>query len=95
MLRISTTVESPTLIGLKLEGQIISEWVKVLEEECFKVFQKKKNIVIDVSGVSFIDCHGVDLFKRLSGENLHVKNCSPLILEMLDECIGVESGLKL
>lgn len=86
MLRITTTIEESSLTGFKLDGQIISDWVTVLEEECLKVLRKNGKIVIDASGVIFIDCKGIELFKRLAGENFKVENCSPLILELLDEC---------
>ena len=84
MLRITRIGESPSLITLKVEGQIISEWVPVLEKEALASLQNKEEVVLDFSEVTFINQKGVEMLKKISAENIRIINCSPLIQDLLN-----------
>ena len=85
MLRITRIGESLSLITLKVEGQIISEWVPILEKEALASLQNKEEVVLDFSEVTFINQKGVEMLKKISAENIRIINCSPLIEGLLKE----------
>ncbi len=76
MLRITKVDESPTLVTMKLEGKIASDWVSLLERECLGVLQEKRKVVLDLSDVRFVDEGGVEMLGRMTAEGIHVINCS-------------------
>ncbi|MCH7760333.1 STAS domain-containing protein [candidate division TA06 bacterium] len=84
MLRITRIGESLSLITLKVEGQIISEWVPILEKEALASLQNKEEVVLDFSEVTFINQKGVEMLKKISAENIRIINCSPLIQDLLN-----------
>lgn len=83
MLRITTVAESNSLVTLKLEGRIVSDWVSVLERECLTLLQKKQPVRLDFSAVTFIDGRGVAMLKRIKSENLQIINCAALLEDLL------------
>ncbi len=83
MLRITKVAETPSQVTLKLEGRIVSDWVAVLERECLRFLQEKQKVLLDFSGVTFIDGRGVEMLKRITSENLKILNCSPLLADLL------------
>lgn len=85
MLRITRIGESLSLITLKVEGQIISEWVPILEKEALASLQNKEEVVLDFSEVTFINQKGVEMLKKISAENIRIINCSPLIQDLLND----------
>lgn len=84
MLRITEIFESADSITLTVEGRIVSEWVTVLEQECLKWLQAKPAVLLDFSGVTFIEHNGVAMLKRIASPNLRLINCSALIAELLN-----------
>ncbi len=83
MLRITKVEESPTLVTLKLEGKIASDWVSLLERECLGVLQEKRKVGLDLSDVTFVDGSGVEMLGRMEAEGIHVINCSAPIEDLL------------
>lgn len=68
---------------LVLEGQVMSEWVALLEHECVRALGEKPNVVLDFSAVRFIDGRGVAMLKRIATKHLQIVNASPLVEELL------------
>lgn len=85
MLRVTTTDERSTTVKLKVEGRIASEWTDVLERECRARLQQRRSVLLDFSGVTFVDRSGVELLKSLSGEDIEIINCSAFIEGLLTE----------
>ncbi len=83
MLRITKVEESPTLVTLKLEGKIASDWVSLLERECLGVLQGERKVVLDLSDVTFVDGGGVEILGRMAAEGIHVINCAAPIEDLL------------
>ena len=83
MLRITKVDESPTLVTMKLEGKIASDWVSLLERECLGVLQEKRKVVLDLSDVTFVDGSGVEMLGKMAAEVIHVINCSAPIEDLL------------
>ena len=87
MLRITKVPRQESLVTLKLEGQIASDWVEELESECLRWSQSKDCLILDFSGVSYIDAQGAEMIGRLNDnlkkERLKIINCSPLVQDLL------------
>ncbi len=83
MLRITKVDESPTLVTMKLEGKIASDWVSLLERECLGVLQEKRKVGLDLSDVTFVDGSGVEMLGRMAAEGINVINCSAPIEDLL------------
>ncbi len=84
MLRITKISESPSLVTMKLEGRIASDWVSLLEKECLRFLDEKRKVVLDFSEVTFVDGRGVELLSKLAGEGIKVVDCCELIKELLE-----------
>ena len=83
MLRITEISESADSITLKVEGRIVSEWITVLEQECSKWLHAKSEVLLDFSGVTFIEHSGVAMLERIASPRLQLMNCPTLINELL------------
>jgi anti-anti-sigma regulatory factor len=88
MLRITRIGESQSLVTLKVEGQIISEWVSLLEKEALSSLQEKKEVVLDFTEVTFINHNGVEMLQKISAENIRIVNCCPLIKDLLNNSVN-------
>ena len=84
MLRITKVAESPSLVTMKLEGRIASDWVSLLENECLRFLEEKRKVVLDFSEVTFVDWRGVEMLGKISANNIQVINCCPLIEDFLN-----------
>ncbi len=84
MLRITKVTESPSLVTMKLEGRITADWVFLLEKECLRFLEEKRKVVLDFSGVTFVDWRGVEMLGKISANNIQVINCCPLIEDLLN-----------
>ena len=85
MLRVTTTDERSTTVKLKVEGRIAAEWTDVLERECRVRLQQRRSVLLDLSGVTFVDRSGVELLKSFSREDIEIINCSAFIEDLLTE----------
>ncbi len=84
MFRITKVAESPSLVTMKLEGRIASDWVSLLEKECLRFMEKNRKVVLDFSEVTFVDWRGVEMLQKISVNNVQVINCCPLIEDLLN-----------
>ena len=85
MLRLTRTAERPHEVVLKAEGQIVAEWVGLLEEECLQLAARAHQVVLDLAEVSYLDRRAVRAIRALSAGPVSVINCSPLVEELLAE----------
>ncbi len=83
MIRVTKTFESPAQVTLKVEGQLASDCVPVLERECLSLTQGSQKILLDLEDVTFIDSRGVKMLKGIRAESLEIINCSDLIHDCL------------
>jgi hypothetical protein len=83
VLSITRVAESASHVSLKLEGQIVSEWVSLPERECLTWLQEKRRVILDVSEVTFIDRRGLEMLRRLISPFLQIINTPALIEELL------------
>ncbi len=81
MLRITKVSHQSSLVTLKIEGQIASDWVEELESECLRQLQHQRTVSLDFAGVTFIDRGGITMLNRIATDT--VINCSVLIRDPL------------
>ena len=82
MLRITRVENGPTGLMLKVEGKIMSEWVRVLHDECQKGSARSTNVVLDLSGVSYADREGVEMLRAVLGPHVRIV-AAPLFITAL------------
>jgi anti-anti-sigma regulatory factor len=89
MLKITRQTSESNRVALRLEGQVIGPWVEALRQACEEVRSGngRKGMVLDLSGVSFIDARGVALFRELVSHHAELKNGSVYIAEQLKEVV--------
>ncbi len=83
MLWIEIHEQSHCEVTLKLEGQLLGDWVSVLEEECRKLLQEKKTLTLEMAEVTYVNQPGLDLLRRLAAQNVELANCSSVIENLL------------
>ncbi len=83
MLRITKVPRQESLVTLKLEGQIASDWVEELESQCLRLLQHQHSVTLDFAGVTFIDNGGITMLNRITTDNLKLINCPALMRDLL------------
>jgi anti-anti-sigma regulatory factor len=85
VLRIQRDVLNANEVTLFLQGRIISDWIVVLERECEELSRSGFRVVLDFSGVVFIDRAGFAALAQLSRSGVEIVGCSPLVAAMLEQ----------
>jgi anti-anti-sigma regulatory factor len=85
MVRLTRTTRLPHEVVLVVEGQIVAEWVGLLEEECRKLLGTDQRVLLDLAGVSYIDRRGARLLRDLAAQSVMLINCPPLVDELVRE----------
>jgi anti-anti-sigma factor len=85
MLRLTRTSQRAHETVLKAEGQIVAEWVALLEKECLDLAARDQQVVLDLGDVSYLDSRAVRLIRGLAAGPVSIINCSPLVEELLAE----------
>ncbi len=85
MLRITKINGNEATVTLKLEGQIVSAWVRELERECRVALAEGRRVHLDFTHVSFVDECGCALLRNLVGDELDIVHCPALIRSFLDD----------
>ena len=84
VLWITRVAASYSQVRLKVQGRIVSEWIEVLERECREVFESRRTVQLDFSGVTFISGQGLAMLNRLPAGKVQIVGCSPLIEQVLE-----------
>ena len=89
MLRITEISDDGEEIVMKLEGKVIGVWVEDLKRVClFHRDERSRVVVLDFSGVTFIEARGLEMLKHLEGDRVKTINCSPFINSLLSRFIN-------
>jgi anti-anti-sigma regulatory factor len=83
VLRITRVIEGPSWTTLRVEGRIVTQWVSLLERECWLALEDNRRVRLDLSSVTFIDSRGVAVLRRLGAKEFEVINCPEFIEELL------------
>jgi len=85
MLRLTRTTRLPHEVVLLLEGQIVAEWVELLEAECLTLLRSDQNVLLDLSRVSYLDRRAARFLRDLAARSVQLINCPPLVAELVTE----------
>jgi len=95
MFKITKTKEDENTINLRMDGKLVEEWLSEFEKLYFKIKKDKdKRIIIDLSGVSFIDDNGIDFIEKIKDRSIDIINCSPFIESLLGGLINRDGVTK-
>jgi len=84
MFRTTEISEDEKTATLRLDGKLVDAWVSDLEKLCLRYRdEKSKTVVLDFSGVTFIDNKGVRMLENIRDEKIKIINCSLFIQALL------------
>ena len=84
MLRLVATTNCRE-VTLRVEGELVAEWVGLMEDECHRLRTTPQTLLLDLSGVTYVDAHGVNRLRALESGGVTLVRCPPLIRLMLAE----------
>jgi anti-anti-sigma regulatory factor len=84
MLKITRIKTGDDTITLQMEGRIVEQWVDEISSECESICTRWTKIVLDLSGVSFVDDRGVEVLKSITCDRIQLTGCSLFLTELLD-----------
>lgn len=84
MLRITPVSKDKGTVMLKLEGKIHADWASLLEQECLRLVHQRKRVLLDFSGVSYVDPDGIAVVRNFPNGHIQIINCPRFIAELLD-----------
>lgn len=82
MFKITKTEEDERTINLRIDGKLVEDWQSEFERLYLRI-RKGRRIILDLSGVSFIDDSGIDFIEKIKDERIDIVNCSPFIESLL------------
>lgn len=94
-----------SLVIIKVEGSLVTEHIKQLEKEIFSALEKKNNIILDFSELSFICSAGLSLLiasqKKAEANNIKIViiGCSEDIIKLfklteLDKHLVIKNSIE-
>jgi anti-anti-sigma regulatory factor len=83
MLRITRVEVTPTTVHLRIEGRIVGDWVRLLEEELALCDESAQRVVLDLAGVGFANEAALAILERALARGTRLVACSPLITALL------------
>ena len=84
MLKVTDIVNEGNKVELKLEGRIVGSCVNYLQEVCLEFYEKDLDeLLLDFSGVRYVEPDGVKMLKSLMEDKVRIKNCPIFIDELL------------
>jgi anti-anti-sigma regulatory factor len=92
MLKISKRTGSGVPIVLQLEGQVVGPWVDELRRACAEAARSAdgRRLILDLSGVSFLDADAIALFHQLVTDHVSIANYSVFVGAQLKEVSDVD-----
>lgn len=88
MLRITTLFNVGHNVHLKVEGQVVGDWVPILDATCGTWLAQNKHVLLDFSDVTFIDRSGVEALRRLLGDRVRIIGASWFVQSLLGLGVG-------
>ena len=85
MLRVTRVDSKEGEVLLKLEGQIVGEWVDLVAKECAASRRSRERVVLDLAGVSYADPSGLSMLRSLDPRSVRLVRLTPVLREQLDD----------
>ena len=70
---------------IKVEGQIMGEWVALVERECDGGTRDRRPVSLDLGDVTFVDGRGLVMLRSLLSRSVRFVNVTPLLQDQLNE----------
>ena len=86
MLKITSTVLSHELTALRLDGRVAGQWVALLRESAESALAEGVKLTIDLQNISYIDCEGIALLRRLIDRGVDPINAPLFVVEQIRKC---------
>ncbi|HET9525893.1 MAG TPA: hypothetical protein VFO99_06990 [Pyrinomonadaceae bacterium] len=86
MLKITRAVLSRHETTLRLDGRVAGQWVALLSDSAESAFTEGMKLTIDLKNISFIDCEGIALLKRLIVRGAELVNAPLFVTEQIRKC---------
>ena len=83
MLRITRIEDIPERASFKVEGRLVSVWARLVEQECRQAFQGDRQVVLDLTHVTFADEGGIQVLRVLAQDPRIVLLASEFIKQLL------------
>jgi hypothetical protein len=71
-----------TFVSIGLEGKLIGAWVGETRQ-IIATARASDPVCLNLQGLTFADCHGIELLRTLRREGIPLLGCSPLIDDLL------------
>lgn len=84
MLRLTTLDDSKNLT-VRAEGELVADWVDLVEQECRRALGSSRPVLLDLGGVTYLDSRAVTRLRSLAADGVILAHCPPLIETMLSE----------
>jgi outer membrane protein TolC len=95
MLRVTTKVEEEQArVTLKLEGKLAGPWVDEFERCWCLTVEKWKNVVVELTGVTFIDSKGKCLLAKIHGQGAKLIGTGLMTKSIIEEIAGCDEAQK-
>ena len=88
MMKITQTQGDAAVARLQVEGWITQQTVQELSVSCETVLANHQTLLIDLSGVQFVDAAGVEVFRNLVPRGATLIGCSGFLTELLQVNAG-------
>jgi anti-anti-sigma regulatory factor len=85
VLRVSRRDLDSTRTTLRLEGRVTEAELSELERTQKECQREGRHLVLDLTGVNFVDRVGVTALKKFRHDGLIITGCSPFVGELLKE----------
>ena len=85
MLKISRGDRDSIHTTLRLEGRVTQAELSELERTRKESQKEGRRLVLDLTGVSFVDREGVAALHRMRRDGIIITGCSPFVGELLKE----------
>jgi anti-anti-sigma regulatory factor len=85
MLRITEQLENGSTVRFRLDGTVSLQSLEELIEACSRHLEEdRRTIIVDMSGVDFMNDEAASHLARLQSDSLRIINCSPFIATLLE-----------
>ncbi len=91
MVRITLVETSSEKTRMKIEGRIVSDWIKTVDAECQQLLTQGRKVLLDLSGVIFIEADGASMIRALLEKGCVLWSC-PLFIHHVLFTQSLEGG---
>jgi anti-anti-sigma regulatory factor len=84
MLKITEKNYQDNVVQLDLEGKIIGEWVDELNSVCNRYLESRRELILNLSHVNFVNEQGVAILNDLSRRSVRLTDCSLFLKALLE-----------